>query len=151
MGRDINQEMGSRGVILPGVRITRGWGVLTRWGFVGIITFQKPALRFLRCEDEAIQRLWNLFDRSGVVFKMNASELLPDRFWRGTARELADLLACEASALSQDEKARAIPSVSGLGQLLAKAQRQWGPTAALLTRGSYARIWTIRPREVATS
>jgi len=100
-------------------------------------------------------RIWQLIESAHVVFNAydpgdntRPAGWISRDTWRGTARELRDLLKCDASKLTQDEK-RAIPEPSWLGQRLEDVRSHFGPAICDQTRTTYkgvlgARVWTLR-------
>lgn len=98
----------------------------------GVLAWQHPEiLRELQHFSPHV-RLWNLIERSEVVFRKrvagaeNGEAWEPCDEWIGSASALEQLLKSEASKLARSDKDREIKDSSWLGQHLKAAQAQWG-------------------------
>lgn len=123
-------------------------------GRFGVRHWQHPEILEALQEFSAHVRLWQLIDRSKVVFRRmvpGSSEETGVHWedtteWRGTARELEQLLKSEASMLTQQEKNKEVSGESWIGQRLKEAMRHWGIDVAEFKRTGKSRLWTLRKR-----
>lgn len=104
-------------------------------------------------------RLWQLLDSSKVVFhrwdagtddydgqagKPAGYEIVSE--WKGTARELYELLTGDNSKLSGQDR-RAVPTPEWLGQRLEACSKAFGPEVCFQKRTAKSRQWILRRKE----
>ncbi len=103
-------------------------------------------------------RIWQQIESAHVVFNeydpgiTSVAETRPAKWterqtWKGTCRELFDLLKSDASTLTQDEK-RGIPEPAWLGQRLEDVRTHFGPDVCDQKRTTHkgmsgARVWIL--------
>jgi hypothetical protein len=97
-------------------------------------------------------RLWDLIVGSRVVFSEyrcsedTAAEWIPRKEWRGTAKDLDELLKKnDASRLSADER-REVPSPVYLGRRLRLCTKHFGEEFCRLEIKRTSKTWILRPR-----
>jgi hypothetical protein len=101
-------------------------------------------------------RIWQQIESAFVVFNdyypgvQSVAEVQPPRWkpraeWRGTARELFDLLKSDASKLTMDEK-RGIPEPAWLRQRLEDVRTHFGAEVCDQKRTNKARLWILRQK-----
>jgi hypothetical protein len=120
-------------------------------GRFGVRHWHHPEILEALQQFSAHVRLWQLIERSGVVFTKEEGGSGPDdpprwvdhNEWRGTARELETLLKSERSKLTLSEKSKEVSNESWLGQRLKEAQAHWGDSVVAYQRTGKGRHWTL--------
>lgn len=104
-------------------------------------------------------RLWQLLDSSKVIFHkweigtdpFNGEPGKESRFvsveeWKGTAKDLYDVLTGEGSRLTKRDK-DSVPTPEWLGQRLEACSKHFGESVCVQKRTAKARVWHLRRKE----